>query len=290
MRRDDDVVMTDTAPGAPILEIDDLAVSYAGGAVRALDGVDLTVRQGQIVVLLGVNGAGKTTTLSAVTGLLPFMGGSVDRGSIRFHGDDIGALRPAPRVRRGISMVMEGRHVFPDLSVAENLAAGGFTRTRAEVREGRERVHDLFPILAERASQPAGLLSGGEQQMLAIGRALMQAPDLLLLDEPSLGLAPLVVERITEVIVDINRQGTSVLLIEQNAAMALSIADDAYVLDGKRVARHATGAELLADETVRQLYLGMSDGESRRRRNRARSEAPAEERVPWPRPSWRRAA
>jgi len=247
----------------PLLALTDVSVTYSGGAVHALQNLNLTVYRGQIVVLLGVNGAGKTTTLSTVSGLLPFTGGTMDSGSVVFDGEDLRGRNPAARVQRGISMVMEGRRVFPDLTVEENLTAGGFTRKAAEARESRDRVLDMFPILAERRGQLAGLLSGGEQQMLAIGRALMQRPTLLMLDEPSLGLAPLIVEQIKRFILEINEQGTSVLLIEQNASMALSIADYAYVLDGKTVARQATGAELLADSTVRELYLGIA-GEGRR--------------------------
>ncbi|WP_229730809.1 ABC transporter ATP-binding protein [Microbacterium faecale] len=255
----------------PMLELTGLSVSYSGGAVRALQDVSLTVHRGQIVVLLGVNGAGKTTTLSTVCGLLPFTGGTVDAGTVLFDGEDLKGKNPSSRVHRGISMVMEGRRVFPDLTVEENLVAGGFTRTAAESREARDRVLTMFPILAGRRKQMAGLMSGGEQQMLAIGRALMQRPTLLMLDEPSLGLAPLIVQQIKQHIVDINAEGTSVLLIEQNAAMALSIADYAYVLDGKTVAHHGTGAELLADSSVQELYLGIA-GEGRRSFRGAREE------------------
>jgi branched-chain amino acid transport system ATP-binding protein len=242
----------------PLLDLTHVSVSYAGGAVRALEDVHLTVYHGQIVVLLGVNGAGKTTTLAAISGLLPYTGGSLDSGAVVFDGEDLKGRNPAARVRRGISMVMEGRRVFPDLTVEENLIAGGFSRAASEARESRDRVLGMFPILAQRRRQLAGLLSGGEQQMLAIGRALMQRPTLLMLDEPSLGLAPLIVEQIKQFIVEINKEGTSVLLIEQNASMALSIADYAYVLDAKTVARHATGAELMADSSVRELYLGIA--------------------------------
>jgi len=252
---------SDVSTGAtaqPLLELTEVSVSYSGGAVRALDRVDMRVFPGQIVVLVGVNGAGKTTALSAISGLLPYTGGSLDGGAIRFQGQDLRSRSASARVRAGISMVMEGRRTFPDLTVEENLTAGGFTRTKAEAKESRDRVYAMFPILAERRRQLAGLMSGGEQQMLAIGRALMQRPTLLMLDEPSLGLAPLIVEQIKDHILEINAQGTSVLLIEQNAAMALSIADYAYVLDGKTVARHGTGAELLADSTVQELYLGVA--------------------------------
>jgi branched-chain amino acid transport system ATP-binding protein len=247
----------------PLLDLTNVSVSYSGGAVRALEDVHLTVYRGQIVVLLGVNGAGKTTTLAAISGLLPYTGGTLDSGAVVFDGEDLKGRNPAARVRRGISMVMEGRRVFPDLTVEENLIAGGFSRVASEARESRDRVLGMFPILAQRRRQLAGLLSGGEQQMLAIGRALMQRPTLLMLDEPSLGLAPLIVEQIKQFIVEINKEGTSVLLIEQNASMALSIADYAYVLDAKTVARHATGAELMADSSVRELYLGIA-GEGRR--------------------------
>ncbi|MFV0374919.1 ABC transporter ATP-binding protein, partial [Microbacterium sp.] len=224
-----------------LLELAEVSVSYSSGAVRALQNVNLTVRHGQIVVLLGVNGAGKTTTLSAITGLLPYTGGSLDTGAVLLDGQDLKGMTPATRVQSGVSMVMEGRRVFPDLTVEENLIAGGFTRPAAEAHETRDQVLTMFPILAERRRQLAGLMSGGEQQMLAIGRALMQRPTLLMLDEPSLGLAPLIVEQIKQYVVDINAEGTSVLLIEQNAAMALSIADYAYVLDGKTVAHQGTG-------------------------------------------------
>ncbi len=247
----------------PLLELTGVSVSYAGGAVHALENVHLSVSRGQVVALLGVNGAGKTTTLSTISGLLPYIGGRLESGALLFDGEDLRGRSAAARVQRGISMVMEGRRVFPDLTVDENLVAGGFTRALSETRSTREEMFEMFPILGERRRQLAGLLSGGEQQMLAIARALMQKPELLMLDEPSLGLAPLIVEQIKDFVVEINRRGTTILLIEQNAAMALSIADDAYVLDGRSVARHATGAELLADKTVQELYLGVA-GEGRR--------------------------
>jgi ABC-type branched-subunit amino acid transport system ATPase component len=245
-------------PATVVLAIDDLRVSY-GGAVRALDGLTMSVRAGEVVALLGVNGAGKTTTLRAVMGLLPYNGGARDGGSISFEGRGLDGIEPTRRVRRGVSMVMEGRRVFADLSIEENLRAASYTRAPSEWSASRDAVYALFPILGQRAGQLAGLLSGGEQQMLAIGRALMQKPSLLLLDEPSLGLAPLIVEQIKQIILQINDEGTSILLIEQNAAMGLSSCDYAYVLEGKRVAREGSGAQLLADKSIRDLYLGISD-------------------------------
>jgi branched-chain amino acid transport system ATP-binding protein len=253
----------------PILELDDVHVTYGGGTVTALSGLSLRVLQGEVVALLGVNGAGKTTTLRTISGLLPYNGGTLERGSLKFQGADIRPLDPWQRVTKGISMAMEGRRVFGDLSVAENLAAGGFSIPKREFRENRDRVLELFPILRERTRQLAGLLSGGEQQMLAIARALIQSPKLLLLDEPSLGLAPLIVERIKQTIHEINSQGTSILLIEQNAAMGLSVADYAYVIEGRHIAREGTGAELLADESIRDLYLGIGSEGRRSHRQRA---------------------
>jgi ABC-type branched-subunit amino acid transport system ATPase component len=247
-----------TRPGEIILAIDELRVSY-GGAVRALDGLTMSVRAGEVVSLLGVNGAGKTTTLRAIMGLLPYNGGARDGGSISFEGSTLDGIEPTRRVRRGVSMVMEGRRVFADLSIEENLRAASYSRAASEWALSRDAVYALFPILGERSSQLAGLLSGGEQQMLAIARALMQKPRLLLLDEPSLGLAPLIVEQIKQIVLQINGEGTSILLIEQNAAMGLSACDYAYVLEGKRVAREGSGAQLLADKSIRDLYLGISD-------------------------------
>ena len=246
-----------------ILTLKDVQVSYGGGAVQALNGLSLSVKRGEVVVLLGVNGAGKTTTLRLISGLLGFNGGTHTAGTVKFEGQDIHSFEPWKRVNRGISMVMEGRRIFADLSVDDNLTAGGFSARKREFSANRDRVFDLFPILAERNKQMAGLLSGGEQQMLAIGRALMQSPRLLLLDEPSLGLAPLIVEKVKQIILEINKQGTSILLIEQNAAMGLAVADYAYVLESRRVAHEGTGAALLADNSIRELYLGMT-GEDRR--------------------------
>jgi branched-chain amino acid transport system ATP-binding protein len=254
---------TQRATGEDILALHDVHVSYSGGAVKALSGLNLSVRKGEVVVLLGVNGAGKTTTLRLISGLLGFNGGTQTAGTVTFEGEKIDTLDPWLRVNRGISMVMEGRRIFADLSVDENLTAGGFSTKKKEFKQNRDLAFELFPILAERHNQMAGLLSGGEQQMLAIARALMQSPRLLLLDEPSLGLAPLIVEKVKQIILEINQQGTSILLIEQNAAMGLSVADYAYVLEGRHVAHEGTGAALLADDSIRQLYLGMT-GEDRR--------------------------
>jgi ABC-type branched-subunit amino acid transport system ATPase component len=238
-----------------LLEVRDLHVSYAG--VRALNGVTLAVPEGRIVGVLGNNGAGKTTLLRAVSGTLRMHRGAIEGGSIAFAGAPL-AAGPADIVRGGIVQVPEGRRVLADLTVEENLRAGGLaSRGRRRRDEARTRVYDLFPRLAERRTQRAGLLSGGEQQMLAIGRALMAEPRLLLLDEPSLGLAPQVVELIAEIVAKINEQGTSVLLVEQNAAMALEIAHRAYVLEVGRVALDGPAGDLAASDEVRAKYLGV---------------------------------
>jgi branched-chain amino acid transport system ATP-binding protein len=231
--------------------------------VLVLRGVSLAVPAGKIVAVLGANGAGKTTLLRAITGLLPVHRGKSTKGRITLAGRDITHDDPARRVRAGLAQVMEGRRVFAELTVDENLRTGAYTN-RAGLAEGRDRVMELFPVLSERRRQVAGYLSGGEQQMLAIGRALMSSPRLLLLDEPSLGLAPLVVEQIRNIIVDINAQGTSVLLVEQNATMALAISDHGVVLEQGRVVRSGSGAELLADRNIREFYLGMSQAAERR--------------------------
>lgn len=240
----------------PLLLVRDLEVVY-GGAILALRGVNLVVRDGSVVALLGANGAGKTTVLRAVSGLLGFNNGAIRHGEVHFDGQVVNAVSSPTLVRRGLAQVMEGRRIFAELTVDENLKAGAHTRrNRAEVRANYERVLELFPRLAERRTQVAGYLSGGEQQMLAIGRALMASPRLLLLDEPSLGLAPLIVEQIAGIIVEINRQGTSVLLVEQNSAMALQLADYAYVLENGAVAKRGTADELRADASIQQFYLG----------------------------------
>jgi ABC-type branched-subunit amino acid transport system ATPase component len=253
------------APGTssgPLLTVEDVHVSYGG--VRALHGVSLTVPEGEIVAVLGNNGAGKSTLLRTISGTLPLQGGTVDRGAISLSGRRLTGLDPADVVRAGVVQVPEGRRVFADLTVEENLRAGGLARKgRAARAEARTRVYELFPRLQERRTQRAGLLSGGEQQMLAIGRALMSEPRLLLLDEPSLGLAPQLVEQIAEIVVTINGQGVSVVLVEQNAAMALGIAQHAYVLEVGQVTLSGTVAELTSSDQVRERYLGIG-GESGR--------------------------
>jgi branched-chain amino acid transport system ATP-binding protein len=241
---------------APILEVTDLEVVY-GGAIQVLRGVSLAVAEGTVVSILGANGAGKTTLLRAVSGLLDYHGGRVSAGQIRFDGADTTTAEAAALVRGGMAQVMEGRRIFAELTVTENLRTGAYTRRdKSEVRTSFDRVMELFPRLQERSTQVAGYMSGGEQQMLAIGRALMANPRLLLLDEPSLGLAPLIVEQIFEIVAEINRQGTSVLIVEQNASMALRNSTYGYVMETGRVVRHGPAEELLADDDVRAAYLG----------------------------------
>ena len=246
-----------------MLEVSNLEVVY-NDVVRVLKGISLQVPDAGIVALLGANGAGKTTTARAITGLLDVHEGEITKGAITFGGRDITRSLPSARVRMGISQVMEGRRIFVEMTVAENLAAGAYTVSdRASARAALDRVMDLFPVLAGRRHQVAGYLSGGEQQMLAIGRALMQSPELMILDEPSLGLAPRLVERIAEIVVEINRQGTSVLLIEQNAHMALSIADHGYVMETGSLVMDGDAATLLVDEDIQEFYLGLNAGEKK---------------------------
>ncbi|MFI5952559.1 ABC transporter ATP-binding protein [Cryptosporangium sp. NPDC051539] len=243
-----------------MLTVDDVQVSY-GGAVQALRGVSLTVPDGAVVAVLGSNGAGKTTLLRAISGTLRRQSGRIDAGTVRLGDRDLAGADPATIVRLGVVHVPEGRRIFGRLTVEENLRAGGLgNHDRAAKAAARERVHDLFPVLRERRTQRGTLLSGGEQQMLAIGRALMAGPKVLLLDEPSLGLAPRVIGQIGEVITEINRQGTSVLLIEQNATMALRVADRAYVLDVGRVSLSGDAADLARSDQVQHLYLGGASG------------------------------
>lgn len=246
-----------------MLEVANLEVVY-NEVILVLRGLSINVPDGEIVALLGSNGAGKTTTARAITGLIGVHEGKVTKGSIKWNGKDITGGSPAPIVRSGISQVMEGRRIFAELTVDENLATGAYTN-RSNEKANYERVMELFPRLGERHSQTAGYLSGGEQQMLAIGRALMAEPKLLILDEPSLGLAPLLVEQVRDTIVDINKQGTSVLLIEQNAMMALSIASYGYILETGKVVMDGEASRLLADDDVKEFYLGLhsDDGEKK---------------------------
>ncbi len=239
-----------------LLEVSDLGVSYAG-ALRALHGVSLAVPRGEVVALLGPNGAGKSTLLRAISGTLPLQNGIADEGSIRFEGRDVRDTGPADIVRAGIVQVPEGRRIFGELTVEENLRVGAMTvRDRAERERAYGRVTELFPRLAERRKQRAVLLSGGEQQMLAIGRAMMAKPKLLMLDEPSMGLAPQIVERVFEVITNINSQGVPVLLVEQNAQMALQAAGRGYVIETGEIVLHDDANKLLGNDQVRKAYLG----------------------------------
>ena len=234
----------------PMLKIDNIDVYY--GAIHALKGISLEVKEGEIVTLIGANGAGKSTTLRTISGLL-----KPKTGSITFLGQDIAGVRAHEIVKKGISQVPEGRRVFAEMTVMENLDLGAFVRKdKAGIQQDLKHVFELFPRLEERKNQSAGTLSGGEQQMLAMGRALMSRPKLLLLDEPSMGLAPLLIKEIFNIIVDINKSGTTVLLVEQNANMAHSIANRAYVLETGRITLSGSAKELAASEDVRKAYLG----------------------------------
>jgi branched-chain amino acid transport system ATP-binding protein len=245
------------ASESDVLEVSNLEVVY-NGFILVLRGVSLSVPSGSIVALLGANGAGKTTLLRAISGLLDVHNGEISKGSVRLFGERVDGRDPAAIVRQGMAQVMEGRRIFKELTVDENLKAGGYTRRdRSGLAESHEQVMSLFPKLADRRKQVAGYLSGGEQQMLAIGRALMASPRVLLLDEPSLGLAPLIVEQIRDIIVEVNRRGTSVLLVEQNATMALSIASHGYVMETGKIVKDGPGSELLADKDIQEFYLGM---------------------------------
>jgi branched-chain amino acid transport system ATP-binding protein len=242
---------------APLLELVDVHVHY--GKVEALKGVSLEVAAGEVVALIGANGAGKTTTLKTISGVRP-----VTSGAINFEGRDIRSVPAHERVKLGICQSPEGRRIFPGMTVLENLEMGTYVRTEGRGKGRRrdrfeadlQRVFGLFPRLAERRNQPGGTLSGGEQQMLAIGRALMAAPKVLLLDEPSMGLAPRLVSQIFEIVTEINQQGTTVLLVEQNAAQALQRSHRAYVLETGRVVKSAVARELLDDAAVKAAYLG----------------------------------
>jgi branched-chain amino acid transport system ATP-binding protein len=234
----------------PVLHVEDVHTFY--GSIEALKGISLEVHEGEIVTLIGANGAGKSTTLRSINGL-----NHPRKGKILFQGTDITSMPPHDIVKRGIAQSPEGRKLFPRMSVVENLEMGAFQRTdRPAIREDMDRVFSLFPRLAERKSQKAGTMSGGEQQMLAIGRALMARPKLLLLDEPSMGLAPIFVEKIFEIVREINDQGTPILLVEQNALMALDTADRGYVLETGRIALADDAKKLRENEQVRKTYLG----------------------------------
>ena len=231
-----------------ILSINDLKVNYGG--IEAVKGISFDVTEGSIVTLIGANGAGKSSTLRTIAGLV-----KPASGSLIFRGDNITGLDPSSVVKKGITLVPEGRRIFPDLTVLENLKMGAYLRND-DIQPDIQWVYELFPRLKERSWQAGGTLSGGEQQMLAVGRALMAKPKMIMMDEPSLGLAPLVVKGIFEIIKEINNQGVTVLLIEQNANMALKVADYAYVLETGSITMSGTGRELLANEDIKKAYLG----------------------------------
>jgi len=233
-----------------LLSLEGLQVAYGG--IQAVKGIDLTVGDGELVCLIGANGAGKTTTLKGVTGLQPVSGGTV-----RYGGEDVTGMRAFELVRRGLAMVPEGRGVFGALSIEENLAMGAYTRSdKAGIKADVERVFALFPRLKERRRQTAGTLSGGEQQMLAMGRALMSRPRMLLLDEPSMGLAPLMVQKVFETVLAVSGEGVTILLIEQNAKLALEVSHRGYVMESGEITLSGESAKLLHDPAVRSAYLG----------------------------------
>ena len=231
-----------------MLKIENLFVNYGG--IEAVKGISLDVPDGSIITLVGANGAGKSTTLRSIVGLV-----KARSGSITLDGEELLGMDTTDIVAKGITLVPEGRRVFPDMTVLENLKIGAYLR-KDNLKDDIERVYDLFPRLKERSWQAAGTLSGGEQQMLAVGRALMSKPKIIMMDEPSLGLAPIIVQGIFSIIREINKQGTTVLLIEQNANMALKTADYGYVMETGRISLQGTGEELLANEQVKELYLG----------------------------------
>ncbi|ANZ19315.1 ABC transporter ATP-binding protein [Streptomyces noursei] len=234
----------------PLLEVEDLHVAY--GKIEAVKGISFTVHAGQVVTLIGTNGAGKTTTLRTLSGLL-----TPHTGKITFDGHPLNDVPAHKIVERGLAHSPEGRRLFPRLTIAENLRLGAFLRKDTHgIAADIQRVYDLFPVLGERHRQPSGTLSGGEQQMLAMGRALMSRPKLLMLDEPSMGLSPIMMRKITDTIRALRDQGTTILLVEQNAHAALSLADEGHVMETGRIALSGTGAHLLHDESVRKTYLG----------------------------------
>ena len=234
---------------APILKVDDINVYY--GSIHAVKGVSFEVNEGEIVTLIGANGAGKSTTLNTVSGLL-----RSKTGSITFAGENLAKVPPHKIVEKGLAQVPEGRRVFLQMTVQENLEMGAYTQPGSGVSKDLEMVYGLFPRLKERCRQTAGTLSGGEQQMLAMGRALMSHPKLLMLDEPSMGLAPILVEQIFDIIQSLHKNGSTILLVEQNAQAALSIADRGYVLETGKIVTSGTGAELLASPAIKKAYLG----------------------------------
>ena len=236
--------------GAPLLELKELQVAYGG--IQAVKGIDLHVDEGELVCLIGANGAGKTTTLKGITGLQP-----IKSGKIHYGGEDITGKPAFQLVRKGLSMVPEGRGVFGALTIEENLAMGAYARDdRAAIKDDIERVFGLFPRLKERRKQTAGTLSGGEQQMLAMGRALMSRPKLLLLDEPSMGLAPLMVQKVFETVMAVSKEGVTILLIEQNAKLALEVSSRGYVMESGEITLQGKAKQLLSDPKVRAAYLG----------------------------------
>ena len=239
-----------------MLAIENLEVVYQD-VILVLRGVSLEIKKGEIVALLGSNGAGKTTVIRSITGLLDVQNGDITKGSISVDGEDITNLDPSKIVEKGIAQVLEGRRIFSELTVIENLRLGGHTNSN-DIKDNIDKVLDLFPILKERSKGKAGYLSGGEQQMLAIGRALMSDPSYLLLDEPSLGLAPKLVDEVAELIQEINSQGVTVLLVEQNANMALNISDHGYIMETGNVVMDNKSNMLLNDEDVREFYLGLN--------------------------------
>jgi branched-chain amino acid transport system ATP-binding protein len=244
----------DTDPRPVLLEVRDVVVHY--GRIQALHGVSLVVHEGELVTLLGSNGAGKTTMMRAISGLRP-----LSSGSVWFNGAEVSKVKAHKRVADGLIQAPEGRGVFPGMTVTENLEMGCYGRkfpSRAEHRERLDWIFETFPRLAERRSQVGGTLSGGEQQMLAIGRALMARPKVLLLDEPSMGLAPMIISQIFKIVSEINKQGTTVLLVEQNAQQALTRSDRAYILETGKVTRSGVARALLADDSIRAAYLGVA--------------------------------
>ncbi len=232
-----------------ILNVKDINVFY--GAIHAISNISFNVDEGEIVTLIGANGAGKSTTLNTISGLL-----RSKTGDIEFLGSSIAKMAPNKIVSEGLVMVPEGRRIFLGLTVEENLEMGAYTRPKSEIKESMEQVYELFPRLKERKSQIGGTLSGGEQQMLAMGRALMAKPKLIMLDEPSMGLAPLLVDLIFEIITDLHKAGSTILLVEQNAQAALSIADRAYVLETGKIVKTGKGSELISDPDIKKAYLG----------------------------------